>query len=121
MPGQRLLIQHRRQEAVMYNNRRHRDKDQKQLGMNIAVAQRKLVRMLLFRELVLTERNICFRCKQEIETLKELSLDHIQPWRSQANPVESFFSVDNVAYSHVSCNKKVPKRHRNVDSDVAAL
>jgi len=93
----------------MTDMKKYRDKDNKALGMNISVAQRKLVRSLLFKEIKLNGRDACFRCGQPIEDETDFSLDHIRAWRSSDNPKADYFDVNNVTYSHLYCNKKSQK------------
>lgn len=46
----------------------------------------------------------CFRCKDEILDVADLSLDHKVPWRKAEDRVATFYDVENVAFSHLRCN-----------------
>lgn len=49
---------------------------------------------------------ICYRCKQPIESDEDLSIDHIEPWEDRENGKELFWDLDNIAFSHKRCNKQ---------------
>lgn len=68
--------------------------------------------MLLFhlaKKLGLTS---CFRCGTEIENLKDFSIEHKKEWETSETPVELFFDLDNIAFSHTLCNLKAAKRKK---------
>jgi len=48
--------------------------------------------------------DVCYRCDKRIELVEDLSVEHKEPWQSSTNPVVSFFDLDNIAFSHLSCN-----------------
>ncbi len=79
----------------------------KQLGMPISTARSRLVKQLLFRELVLRGVNICARCDEVIDSIDELSIEHIKPWLHVS--AELFWDLDNVAFSHSVCNSKTAR------------
>lgn len=72
------------------------------LGMPHGTASYRLRKMILFNLLQKHGENVCFKCSQLIETEKELSIEHKQPWEGVS--VELFWSLDNIAFSHRSCN-----------------
>lgn len=79
------------------------------LGMPYATACNQLRKKILFS--VLCGRVLsrdCFRCGQPIESVEELSVEHKVPWQSAADPVASFFDLDNIAFSHLRCNSWAP-------------
>lgn len=73
------------------------------LGMSHSTATNRLRKMVLFRQLNKCGDNICIRCGLVIETVNELSIEHIKPWEGRSSDL--FWDLDNVAFSHVSCNK----------------
>ncbi len=77
------------------------------LGMPHGTAAARLRKMILFDLLQRHGENICFRCSERIETVSELSVEHKQPWEGIS--VELFWSLDNIAFSHLRCN--VPHRY----------
>jgi Zn finger protein HypA/HybF involved in hydrogenase expression len=76
----------------------------KQLGMPFGTATSKLRKLVMFDLMKKLGLDICFRCNKKIEDIRELSLEHKIPWRHSDNPVELFFNLENVSFSHLSCN-----------------
>ena len=74
------------------------------LGMPHGTASNRLRKMVLFSLLQKFNLNVCFRCNRLIETEQYLSLEHKTSWQSAPDPVAVFFSVENIVYSHLSCN-----------------
>lgn len=72
------------------------------LGMSHGAAANRLRKMVLFRQLVKYNDNVCVRCKERIENLDELSIEHILPWEGRS--AELFWYLNNVAFSHMRCN-----------------
>ena len=82
-----------------------RESDKKKaelLGMNPATAAHRLRQNLLF-DFVVKSGAKCFRCGEEL-TREDFSVEHKSSWVKSETPRESFFDLDNVAYSHLSCN-----------------
>lgn len=86
------------------------EKKQDQLGMPFGTASAKLRKAILFALLKELGKNICFQCKKEIENIDELSIEHIIPWIDSENPKELFFDMENIAFSHLSCNVKAVRK-----------
>lgn len=76
----------------------------KQLGMNHGTASHRLRKDILFFLLQETGKDICFQCGKEITQVGELSIEHKIPWLHSKDPVGLFFDLDNIAFSHLSCN-----------------
>lgn len=79
-------------------------KKQEQLGMPLGTASAKLRKSILFSLLKETGKNICYQCGRVIENEDELSIEHKVPYLDSDNPKELFFSLDNIAFSHLRCN-----------------
>ena len=77
------------------------------LGMSHGKASHRLRKMVLLNLLQKYGENICFKCSRKIEDVNELSIEHKQPWEGVS--VELFWSLDNIAFSHLRCN--TPHRH----------
>jgi len=75
-----------------------------QLGMPIGTAQNKLRKLVMFQLIKKLGLNVCFQCKKEIEKSDDLSIEHKIPWLDSKNPKELFFDLNNIAFSHQSCN-----------------
>lgn len=85
-------------------------KKEKQLGMPIGTASNRLRKLIFFELVVATGNNICYRCGKEIETPKELTVDHKKDWLDKKNPIRLFFDLNNIAFSHHSCNAAAGKK-----------
>ena len=79
-------------------------KKEKQIGMPIGTATNRLRKSILFDLLRQTGKNKCFQCNQSIEDEKSLSIEHKIPYLDSENPVELFFDLKNIAFSHLKCN-----------------
>lgn len=89
------------------------DNKNKLLGEPYGTASNKLRKAILFQLLQETGKDTCFQCGNKIENITDLSIEHKAPWMSAKNPVEAFFDLDNIAFSHLKCNvayanKKIP-------------
>jgi len=82
------------------------DRKSELLGMPVGTAQHRLRKMILFSLLVKHKENVCFRCGQVIDTVDDLSVEHMKPWASVDDP-NLFWNLDNIAFSHLQCNKPV--------------
>lgn len=80
------------------------EKKNSQLGMPLGTASSKLKKKILFHLLKETGKNICFQCGKTIENEDELSIEHKIPYLDSENPTELFFDIENIAFSHLSCN-----------------
>ncbi len=74
------------------------------LGMSWGAACNRLRKKVLFSLVVRLKENMCYRCGNEILSVDDLSLEHKNAWRQATDPVESFFDLDNISFSHLSCN-----------------
>lgn len=82
----------------------HNAKKRKQLGMPTGTAVGRLRKRILFSLIQETEKDKCFRCGKMITNVDELSVEHKEPWLDSNDPVGLFFDLDNIAFSHLSCN-----------------
>ena len=80
------------------------EKKSKQLGMPLGTASAKLRKSILFQLLSESGKNICYQCGNIINSEDELSIEHKVPWLDSYNPKELFFSLENIAFSHLKCN-----------------
>lgn len=88
-------------------------KKQNQLGMNPSTASHRLVKDLLWNFIKLTGNDNCCKCGTEMDR-SNFSIEHVQPWLDSENPLELYFDVDNISYSHLKCN--VGDRRRDTQS-----
>ena len=78
-------------------------KKQKQLGMNPSTASHRLVKDILWKLIVETEQDTCFKCGKKMER-GTFSIEHITPWLDSENPLMTYFDLGNISFSHHSCN-----------------
>lgn len=76
----------------------------KALGMSHGTAANRLRKNILFSFVCRLDLNMCHQCRTEILSVEELSIEHKEPWLRADDPVKSFFDLDNIAFSHLSCN-----------------
>ena len=81
-----------------------------QLGMSHGTATARLKKSLMFSLIKETGRNICFQCGKPIESEDDLSIEHKIPWLDSENPKELFFNLNNIAFSHLSCNSGAARK-----------
>jgi len=80
-----------------------------QLGMNHGTASHRLVKDILFKLVVETKKDCCFQCGNKIRR-EELSIEHKVPWLDSEDPIKLFFDLENIAFSHHSCNVKAARK-----------
>lgn len=79
------------------------DKKKEQLGMNPSTASGRLVKDVLWNLIVQTKQDICCKCKK-LMTRETFSIEHIKPWLDSDDPVGLYFNLENISFSHLSCN-----------------
>lgn len=89
------------------------DKKTKQLGMPYGTANNILKKNLLFYFVQKENLDICYRCNEKIENVESLSIEHKKSWLDSDNPKETFFDLNNIAFSHLNCNSKAGKKVGN--------
>lgn len=76
--------------------------------MSHGAAANRLRRLVLFDLLRKHDENWCFKCGELIKSAGELSVEHKEPWEGRST--ELFWDLNNIAFSHTSCN--VPHTRR---------
>lgn len=87
-------------------------KKQQQLGMNPGTASHRLVKDILWSLIVETNKDFCYKCNAKL-TRETFSIEHKIPWLDSENPLELFFDINNISFSHLKCNvgsKRDPKK-----------
>jgi hypothetical protein len=79
-------------------------KKDKQLGMSHGKATHQLRKMIIFNLVQRLGEDVCYRCGKKIENVDELSIEHKIDWLDSSNPVDLFFDLGNIAFSHLNCN-----------------
>ncbi len=72
-------------------------------GVRSSTARFQLKNKLFFSYIKAAGDNTCYGCTKPIETVGELSIEHIEPHMGRA---EVFWDLENIAYSHLDCNKR---------------
>lgn len=91
-------------------------KKNEQLGMPLGTASAKLRKSILFNLLKDSGKNICYQCGKMIDSEEELSIEHKVPWLDSDNPKELFFSLSNIAFSHLKCNIGAARHPKSIKS-----
>tara|TARA_R110002051_G_C8683647_1_gene492127 strand:- start:670 stop:1053 length:384 start_codon:yes stop_codon:yes gene_type:complete len=89
------------------NNSKKIKKDQ--LGMDPSTASNRLKKELMYNLALRLDMHWCFQCAAKIESSKDLSVEHKTPWLHSEDPVGLFFDIENIAFSHKSCNYKASR------------
>lgn len=87
------------------------DKKMIQLGIPVGTAQHRLRKSILYACIVKLAENVCYRCNTLIENEDELSIEHKIAWLDSEDPIKLFYDLDNIAFSHLSCNSRVARRN----------
>ena len=74
------------------------------LGENFSTAANKLRKAIMFSLIQELNRDICHRCTLKIDSISELSIEHIESWQSAEYPSKSFYDLKNISFSHLKCN-----------------
>jgi hypothetical protein len=77
-------------------------RQENQLGMKPGKAYALLRKNLLFHMAVKCSMDVCFKCKEKIKTVEDLSIEHKIPWENR-NP-KLFWDLENICFSHKICN-----------------
>jgi HNH endonuclease len=75
----------------------------KQLGMSHGSALSKLRKSILFSFIKRLNEDICSRCQKKIDSVDELSIEHVEPWENRSP--ELFWDLNNIKFSHLKCNR----------------
>ena len=97
----------------MSARKRSNQKKNEQLGMSHSTAQHRLRKEIIFHLTKKLGENVCHQCGEDIEVIEDLSVEHIKPWLDSDNPRELFFDMENITFSHLSCNISAGRRTRS--------
>lgn len=92
-------------------------KKSEQLGMNPGTANYQLTRSILFDLVCQLGKDTCYHCEEKI--LKdEFSIEHKVPWLDSDNPIDMFFDLDNISFSHLRCNRAAARSAKKIDPEL---
>ena len=80
-------------------------KKQNQLGMNPSTASHRLVKDTLWRLVIMSGLNSCYRCSKPM-TRDTFSIEHKVAWLDSDDPLGLYFDQQNISFSHLRCNIK---------------
>ena len=78
------------------------EKKSQLLGMSFGTARARLDRDILF-VLAVQLGHKCYRCNGDL-VRDNFSVDHKDNWSIAENPKEAYFDLNNIAFSHSTCN-----------------
>lgn len=90
------------------------DKKSSQLGMKVGSAVHLLRKNILFSFAKKLNLDTCYHCKSTIITTREFSIEHKIPWLD--NDPKLFWDLENIGFSHLSCNVRASRRRKKVYS-----
>jgi len=85
-------------------DKKSNEKKKLKLGEPYGTARNKLIKQLLFKFVKELELNNCYHCGKEILDIRQLSIEHKKPWLNSEDPITLFYDLENIAFSHLSCN-----------------
>ena len=88
------------------NVRRHRIKQITKLGIDPSKARNILIKNLLFHFAQQLNLDTCYRCHKKILSADELTIEHKVGWLNSPHPIEYYFDLENIAFSHPICNAR---------------
>lgn len=97
---------------IKESNIRSNQKKNDQLGMPFGTANNRLRKAILLNLLKKLNENICFQCGKTINDVDQLSIEHKVAWLD--NDPALFWDLDNIAFSHLSCNISAADRSFSV-------
>jgi hypothetical protein len=95
------------------------DKKEQQLGIPFGTACHQLRKEILFELVKEVKRDFCFRCGKQIMSSREFSIEHKEPWLHSSDPKMLFYSLQNIAFSHMRCNTQARRIKRKYSPEEA--
>lgn len=89
---------------------KHRAAGKKHLGVVPTTARNRLMRDLLWHNL--PKPALCWRCNLPMSR-DTFSIEHKVPWLHAENAAELYFDLDNVTYSHQTCNSAASRKTKD--------
>ena len=85
-----------------------KDKKEEQLGMSSGKAASILRKNIMFSLVQQLDKDTCIRCNEKITSIREFSIDHIEPWLDAG--IDLYWDIKNIAFSHLRCNSAAGKK-----------
>jgi len=80
--------------------------DSERLGMNYATASYQLRQTIIYDLANRLGLLVCAQCNAAITDQAQFSIEHQEPWRKAEHPKAVFFNLNNIAFSHIDCNRQ---------------
>ena len=90
---------------MTYKDKNNSKRDE-QLGMSFGMASSRLRKSVLFMLMKKCDMDECYQCGKLIDSIDDLSIEHKTPWLDSDNPRNLFFDINNIAFSHLVCNRR---------------
>ncbi|HRZ18554.1 MAG TPA: hypothetical protein P5136_00660 [Methanofastidiosum sp.] len=102
----------------MKNNRYKKslERKKKQFGIPLGTASGRLKKQILFKLVQEANKDICYHCKKRITKIEDFSIEHKINWMYSKNPKKLFFDLENIAFSHLSCNVSSQRKEYKLKS-----
>ena len=84
-------------------------KKEQQLGMNPSTASNRLVKDILWKYIQASSDDMCFRCGLSMSR-DNFSIEHKDSWLDSEDPLDLYFDLENISFSHLSCNSGASKK-----------
>ena len=84
--------------------------------MNPSTARSRLIKSILWALIEGTDKSFCYRCGTTL-TEDSFSIEHKSSWMESENPIETYFDLGNIAFSHLGCNSRHTSRLRHSNDD----
>lgn len=73
-------------------------------------ASNRLRKLIIWNFVTKYGEDTCFQCGEKITSIDDLSIEHKVPWMYSGREQELYFDLDNVTFSHISCNKGAARK-----------
>jgi hypothetical protein len=90
-----------------------KNKKKEQLGISHGTAANRLRKSILYDFAKRLDVCWCYQCGANIDNIDEFTIEHKIPWLDSENPVELYYSLDNIAFSHAFCNYSKARRKKS--------
>jgi hypothetical protein len=87
-------------------------KKKDQLGIHPGTAANRLRKSILYDFAKRLDICWCYQCGASIDNIDEFTIEHKIPWLDSEDPVDLYYRLDNIAFSHASCNYSKARRKK---------
>lgn len=91
-------------------------KKSEQLGMSHGKASNILRKSIIFHLANKCGMGNCYQCGQPINDIDNFTIEHKEAWLDSNSPSDLYFDMNNIAFSHSSCNYKAKRNPKLLNS-----